>query len=186
MEDQYIVDLFWARSEDAISETEAKYWSYLLKIADNILFDLEDSREAVNDTYYRAWCTMPDKRPEKLNLYLAKIARDLSIDIWRARRRKKRAGSEYALSLEELEEAVPAAESTEDTVEEKLMMEEINVFLRSLPVLERQVFIGRYFYADPAKMIGSYLGISESKVKNLLHKVRKNLKAYLEKEGYSL
>ncbi len=186
MLDREIVEMYWQRNEDAIPETEKKYGSYLLKIAANILSDAEDSREVVNDTYYRAWCTMPDNRPEKLNLYLAKIVRDLSIDIWRTRRRKKRAGSEYALSLEELEEAVPAAESTEDTVEKKLMIEEINAYLRSLPILERQVFIGRYFYADPAKMIGRYLGISESKVRNLLHKVRKNLKAYLEKEGYSL
>ena len=88
MLDREIVEMYWQRNEDAIPETEKKYGSYLLKIAANILSDAEDSREVVNDTYYRAWCTMPDNRPEKLNLYLAKITRDLSIDIWRTRRRK--------------------------------------------------------------------------------------------------
>ena len=186
MQDREIVDLYWQRDESAIAATENKYGAYLLKIAGNILSDVEDSREAVNDTYYRAWCTMPDKRPEKLNLYLAKIVREISIDIWRSRHRKKREGSAYTTSLEELEEVVSASDSTEEIVEGRLMIEAVNDFLRTLPALERQAFIGRYYYADPAKEIAQYLKISESKVRNLLHKVRKNLRSYLEKEGYSL
>ena len=107
MEDEKIVELYWQRNEQAISETEKKYGLWLLKIAENILKDTEDSREVINDTYFKAWCTMPDNRPEKLNLYLAKIVRDLSIDIWRTRRRKKRAPGEA--------ESSPGRESAEDS-----------------------------------------------------------------------
>ena len=59
MEDEQIVTLYWERNEQAISETQAKYDRYLQKIANNILNNLDDSRESVNDTYLAAWESMP-------------------------------------------------------------------------------------------------------------------------------
>ena len=37
MDDRKIVDLYWARSEQAICETQLKYGRYCLSIASNIL-----------------------------------------------------------------------------------------------------------------------------------------------------
>ena len=186
MLDEEIVELYWQRNEDAIQETMKKYGVWLFKIARNILGSSEDSEEAVNDTYYRAWCTMPDKRPDKLNMYLAKIVRELSIDIWRGRHRKKREGNEYALSLEEVADTVSGGDVTQETVDAHLLMEAINTYLRSISLEKRSVFIGRYFFLDPVKDIAAYEGLNEYKVKNLLHKTRKNLKTFLEKEGFLL
>lgn len=104
MQDEKIVALYWERNETAIHETEQKYGRYLTKIAYNVLADLEDSKESVNDTYLSAWNSMPPHKPEILSTYLAKITRRISIDIYRKKNRKKRQPSEYALSLEELEE----------------------------------------------------------------------------------
>ena len=88
MRDEVIVGLYWQRDENAIQETERKYGRYLSKIAYNVLADLEDSKESVNDTYLKAWNSMPPHRPEVLSTYLGKITRQLSIDMFRGRNRK--------------------------------------------------------------------------------------------------
>ena len=106
MEDEKIVALYWERNEEAIHETEMKYGAYLTKIAHNILNDMEDSRECVNDTYFKAWQAMPPDRPNRLLLYLGKITRDLSIDVYRKKTRIKRGQGEYARSLDELGECL--------------------------------------------------------------------------------
>ena len=104
MEDEKIVSLYWSRDEAAIRETEAKYDRYLTKIAYNILYNREDSRESVNDTYLAAWNSIPPHRPGVLSVYLGKITRRISIDIFRKRNRLKRRDSEYAVSLAEIED----------------------------------------------------------------------------------
>ena len=93
MQDERIVELYWQRDESAIQETEQKYGSYLTKIAYNILSDLEDSKESVNDTYMKAWNSMPPHKPNILSTYLGKITRQVSIDILRKRNSLKRQAS---------------------------------------------------------------------------------------------
>lgn len=80
MEDQRILDLYWRRSEAAISETADKYGGYCHFIAYNILRNDEDSEECVNDTYLRAWEAIPPRRPNNLAVFLGKITRNLSLD----------------------------------------------------------------------------------------------------------
>ena len=186
MQDCSIVALYWDRNEEAIVKTEEKYGAYLSKIADNILHDHEDSREVVNDTYFRAWCTMPENRPDDLALYLSGITRQLAVDVWRGRHRKKRIPSEYALSLNELEECIPASQNTEDIVNARLFLNIISSFLTTLPKKDRMAFIGRYYYADPLKDIALYLNMTVSQVKHSLHKTRNKLKTQLETEGFFL
>ena len=109
MEDRDIVTLYWQRDQEAIRQTDRQYGRYLSSIAFHILADREDSRETVNDTYLRAWDSMPPHRPQVLSTYLGRITRQLSIDRWRARGRVKRGGSQYALSLEELGDCLSGA-----------------------------------------------------------------------------
>ena len=186
MEDEAIVSLYWAREESAIRETEAKYDRYLTKIAYNILNDREDSRESVNDTYLAAWNSMPPHRPSVLSAYLAKLTRRISIDCFRYRTRDKRMDSQYALSLSELGDCVSEGNTTEEIVNVKLLADSIGVFLRLQSEEARTAFIGRYYFLDSVKEISLYCGMSESKVKSLLHRTRIRLKAYLEKEGFCL
>ena len=126
MQDEMIVSLYWQRDENAISETERKYGRYLTKIAHNILSDWEDSKETVNDTYLKAWNSMPTHKPGVLSSYLGKITRQLSIDAFRTRNRDKRKHSEYAVSLSELEDCISGSETTEQSIELKLLAEAIN------------------------------------------------------------
>ena len=100
MKDAEIVDLYWERNEAAIQQTQQKYGAYLSKVAYNILSDFEESRECVNDTYLKAWNSMPTHRPSVLSTYLGKIARQISIDLFRKKNSVKRYASEYAVSLD--------------------------------------------------------------------------------------
>lgn len=186
MQDEGIVALYWQRDEAAIQETEKKYGRYLTKIAWNILADMEDSRESVNDTYLKAWNSMPPNRPSLLSSYLAKITRRVSIDIFRRRNREKRRASEYAISLSELGESLPGSVSPEAEVDVRLLAETIERFLRSLSPDARNTFIGRYYYLDSVKTVAGYCGMSESKAKSLLFRTRNSLREYLREEGFEL
>ena len=183
MEDQGIIALFFDRSEQAIAETDKKYGGYCYSIAYNILFNREDSEECVNDTYLAAWNTIPPRRPNFLNAFLAKMTRHISIDRWRKRSAKKRGGGEIFLALEELEDCVDSS-STETEYEKKELSRVLNQFLSSLPETERNVFLCRYWYLDSIQTISEVSGFSQSKVTSMLHRLRGKLRKKLSEEGY--
>ncbi|MCI9155353.1 MAG: RNA polymerase sigma factor [Lawsonibacter sp.] len=186
MEDHEIVALYWNRDEEAIAQTQRQYGGYLYKIAWQVLAGRPDSEEIVNDTYLKAWNSIPPHRPGVLRTYLGKITRQLSIDRLRGRGREKRRGSEYALSLSELEECVSAGDTTQEQVDLRLLAESIEDFLATLPPESRTAFVGRYYYLDPIRDIAGYQGMSQSKVKSLLYRTRQGLRHHLEQEGFFL
>lgn len=186
MTDVQIVELYHARNEQALEETQRKYHRYLLKIAQNILQDDLDSEESVNDTYLAAWNSMPPHKPTVLSTYLGKLTRRISIDLFRKKNRDKRKGSEYALSLTELEECVSGGELPEETMGAQLLAEAIGKYLLTVSKDARNLFIGRYYYMDPLKEVASYCGMTEAGAKSLLFRTRVGLKAYLEKEGFEV
>ena len=186
MEDLKIIEMFFERKECAIAETERKYGRYLSKIAYNILFDTEDSEECVNDTYMKAWNSIPPQQPEILSTFLGKITRHLAIDLSRKKHAEKRKNSEYSLSLSELDECIPDKFSAEKEFEQKELSESINRFLASLSKENRDIFVCRYFYSDSIKEIASFFQSNESKIKSSLFRSRKALKEHLEKEGFYL
>ena len=81
MEDKTILDLYFARDELAITETDRKYGGYCYSIANRILCSNEDSEETVSDTYWHTWNSIQPHRPNFLKLFLAKITRNLSLNI---------------------------------------------------------------------------------------------------------
>ena len=182
MEDSKIVELYWERNETAISETQEKYEKYLSKIAYNILADIEDSKESVSDTYLRAWYSIPPHKPVRLSAFLAKITRQISIDIYRKRTSKKRIGSEYSLSLEELFDCASPDGNPEKEIDASELCKAISSFVSSLPSETANIFICRYFYFDSVRDIATYTGSSESKIKSILYRTRLDLKKHLEKE----
>lgn len=184
MEDAKIVELYWQRDQTAIHKTEQKYGNYLVKVAYNILDDLDDSMESVNDTYLSAWNAMPPHRPQALCPFLSKLTRRISISHLRRRQSQKRGGGEYELSLSELDQCLPGGNTTEEEYEGRALSESIAAFLRTVSEQARNVFIGRYFYMDSVKEVARYCGVSESNAKVLLHRTRLALKEHLEKEGY--
>ena len=184
MEDEKIIELYWQRQEQALTETEKKYAPYLKKIAWNILADLQDSEESVNDTYLAAWNAMPPQRPHVLSAFLGKITRRISIDRWRARHAEKRKPSEYALSLSELQDCISGESTPETELNVKLLGEAISRFLFSLPKETRTLFVARYYFLDPLKEAAKTCGMTVSRAKSLLYRTRCALREHLQKEGF--
>lgn len=186
MDDQHIVDLYWARSENAISETAKKYGKYCHYIAFHILHNHEDCEECVNDTYLKAWHNIPPHRPTMLSTFLGKITRNLSLHKYEKYTAQKRGGGQVPLALEELQECVPTSNNTEHVIDDLMLAEILNRFLRDLPTDTRKIFVQRYWYLMSVKEIAADCHISESKVKVSLFRTRNELKQILEKEGISL
>ena len=185
MEDQQIVDLYFARSESAITETDRKYGRYCHSIAYNILEDHEDAKEIVNDTYLKAWNTIPPNRPDPLKPYVGMISRHLSLDRYEEYHTQKR-GGQVPLVLEELAECIPDNDSREDIGESVALKDALAKFIRSLPDKTQRIFLRRYWYASSVAEIAEEFGMRENSVNVLLHRTRKKLKDHLQKEGFDL
>lgn len=127
---------------------------------------------------------MPPNRPEILSAYLAKIARRIAMKVWRGRDAQKRGGGEVALSLEELGECIPDGRAIDEALTARELAKTIDMFLLELSEEERRVFIRRYFHGLSISEIRKQFGFSKSKTESMLHRTRKKLKAYLQKEGY--
>ncbi len=106
MDDKQILDLYWARSESAISESMRKYGRYCHFIAYNILHNAEDSEECVSETWLKAWNSMPPHRPGRLSAFLGKITRHLSLNRYQHCNAEKRGSGQITLALDELQECV--------------------------------------------------------------------------------
>lgn len=185
MEDTRIIDLYWERDQQAIVETDLKYGKYLKKISWNVLQDEEDSKECVNDTFWKAWNSMPDERPGILSAFLAAIVRNLSLDVYRKKHSNKRGNGQTPVVYEELEEII-GKNSPESDIEVKELKESLNRFLGELDQEHRLIFVRRYWYLDSVHDIAEKLAVSEGKVKTSLFRTRKKLKMYLQAEGYEI
>ena len=184
MDDKSIVDLYFSRNEDAITQTDRKYGRYCYSIAYNILTSKEDAEESVSDTYMTAWRAIPPRRPSALSAFLGKITRHISIDRWRERVATKRGGGEVPLALEELKDCISGMQDVEMEYERKEVLKTYVKFLEALPTTERRVFLCRYWYVESIETIADKFGFSQSKVKTMLHRTRVNLRKQFAKEGF--
>lgn len=190
MEDGTIIDLYWQRSDRAIDETGKKYGKYCYKISYNILANREDCEECINDTYVKLWNILPPQTPNSFSAFIAKIVRNISLNLYRFYRADKRGSGEVALLLDELAECVTDGSTLEGEIEKKHEQESIskalNEFLRTLDMEVRNIFIRRYFHAESIKELSTNYSMTESRIKSLLFRNRKKLKVFLEKEGIVL
>jgi RNA polymerase sigma-70 factor (ECF subfamily) len=178
MEDHKIVDLYWARNEQGIAESDRKYGRILRSLALSLLDSREDAEECVNDTYLDAWNAMPTARPTYLGAFLSKITRRISIDRFRAEHRQKRGGADVL--IEELTECIPDTGSVSADYENRRLSQALDAFLAALPSEKRVMFLRRYFYSQPIGEIARALDLSETKVKVTLFRVREQLRKELE------
>ena len=183
MDDIEIIELFFRRSEEAIVQISKKYGNICLKISRNILNDLRDMEECVNDTYLAAWNTIPPQKPKPLLTYICRIVRNLSIKKYHENTAIKR-NSFYDISLDELETCIPTSGNVEDEYSVKELADEINQFLKTLSKENRMIFVRRYWFADSIPNIAKMFKVSNHNVSVRLHRTRKALKKYLEKEGH--
>ncbi len=182
MDDREIVELYFKRSEKAIEESDKKYGMHCYCIANRILNDEEDAKEIVNDTYLKAWNTIPPNKPSSLYSYLGMLCRQLSLNKYKEKTRKKRGGHTVDIAIYELENCL-ASESVSDIWDKKYLGSILNRFLEELPKRNRMIFIRRYWYMDSISTISKSFAVSEASVKIILFRTRQRLKKYLKKEG---
>ena len=183
MNDDKIIDMFWARDADAITAANQKYGGYCLSVANNILRCQEDAEECVNDALLSAWNAIPPQRPANLQMFLAKVTRNLSFDRFKARTAQKRGGGEIDLVLDELAECLAGEADVASEYEYRELGRCICRFVDSLPARDSRVFLRRYFFNDSVAEISARFGLTENHVMVLLSRTRKKLKLYLQKEG---
>ena len=186
MNDEQILDLYFARDEQAVAETDRKYGGYCFTLANSILHSDQDAEETVSDTYLKTWNAIPPKRPAIFKMFLAKITRNLAFSRWRSQSAEKRGGGEMALVLEELSECIAAPGGVEDGVDGKELARAIRAFLSTLPEREQDIFLRRYFFVEESTVIAQKYGMKPATVLRTLSRTREKLKKHLILEGYTV
>lgn len=185
MDEQAIVDLFWARSENAISQLENKFGNYCFAIAKNILISFEDSQECVQDVYYKVWNSIPPKRPENFKAWLGKTVRNSALNILAKNHAKKRS-DKAEISFEELQDCIASKYTPEGAMDSSELGEIISAWLRTLDKEDRILFVRRYWFGEKLVDIAKKKNISEKKLSIKMYNLRKSLKNALEKEGITI
>ena len=183
MDDKELVDLYFARSEAAIEQTEKKYGALCRTVAMNILGNRQDAEECVNEAYLGAWNTIPPQKPEPFRTYLLRIVRNRSLSRFRSNTARKR-DSNFAVALEELEGILSSPLSVEDQVTAKELSLLLERFLETLDKKSRIMFVRRYWFGDPVSMIAARSSMRPNAVSVHLLRTRSKLRSFLEKEGY--
>jgi len=181
--DEVIIGMYWNRDERAIVQTDEKYHIYCHTIADRILHSNDDAEECVNDTWLRAWNTIPPQKPSNLRLFLGRITRNLSLDRYRRMHADKRGGGEMPVLLEELSEFATERDAVYEEVQKNELANRLNLFLSELSLRDRTVFLKRYFYAMSVGEIAAQIGATENNVSKILSRTREKLKDYLGEEA---
>ncbi len=186
MDDNKIIALYINRDETAVAQTAEKYGQRLKRISYDITEDAQTAEECENETYLKAWNTIPPQNPvDYLFVYLARIIRHISLDVCRTRGRQKRSAVITELTAE-MEECIPSPDDIVSRLEYQELGAAISRYLYTLSDEKQMIFIRRYWYLDSVETIARRLGIGQSKVKMTLLRCRKGLQEYLWKEGYEL
>ncbi len=184
--DSNIIELYFARDEQAIGLTAERYGSYCFTVADNILKNIQDAEECVNDTYLRTWNTIPPTRPASLKHYLAKITRNLALSRWRQNHADCRGGGQISMALDEMEEFLADTREPASEADRAALSDCLNRFLRGLSRRDCDIFLRRYFYMEDTDTIARRHGMKTANVLLILSRTRSRLRTYLEKEGFSV
>lgn len=184
MTDTSIIDLYFARSEQAIEESQGTYGGYCYRVAEGILNDPLDSEESVNDTWLAAWDSIPPVRPLSLKAFFGTLTRRISVDRLRKRTSEKRGKGEVLLAIDELSECIPSRWNMEKAVEDRELIRALNDFLAGRPEGERNLFVARYWYGLSLADISKKFGIGKNSVASKLRRSRILLLHHLEKEGF--
>lgn len=163
------MDLYWARDEDAIRQTDIAYGKKLYILANKILQHQEDAQQCVNDTYWNAWEMIPPHTPNHFFAFLAKLCRKQAFD-----------RAEQVPLAKELDPCAPKDRTDTD------LSRLLNLFLGSISRENRLIFLRRYWYLDTIPEIAQRFGCSEHRVKSCLNRTRGRLQTFLQKEGVCL
>ena len=180
MEDRDIIALYFARNEDAIKESSVKYGTYVTGISMSILQNALDAEECVNDTWLKAWNSIPPQNPPSLKVYLGRLVRHLSIDRLRTLTRLKR-NRELEVALDELAEC-----AAPDDGDVTALTHALDEFLAELEPLDRKLFVGRYWHLYPVSVLADAYNLTPNNTSVRLHRTRERLRVHLTERGFTV
>ena len=186
MDDNQIIELFFARDEGAIEAASREYGPYCASIANGILADRGAAEECVNDTWLKCWQSIPPQRPRSLKSYAGRVARNLALSVLRSESAQKRGGRQVQLALDELSEVVSGGDTPEGALDRKAFQAALDGFLADLPERSRNLFLRRYWYLDSVEALAKRFHMSRSHVTTTLHRLRQRLRVHLQQEGFEL
>ncbi len=183
MTDGKILELFFDRSQEAVSEVRKKYGGKLFRLAENILGSWQDAEECVNDALLTAWNSIPPKRPEPLLPWLYSITRNISMNRYRINSAQKRGRGSFAAAFDELKEAISSPQTLENAVDLRELTRSLNRFVSRLSKKDRTLFLGRYYLGESYSSMAQKLDMTENSCEVRVSRLRKKLKNHLKKEG---
>ncbi len=186
LSDEQIIELYFAREEKAIAETDKKYCEYLHAVAYHILYNDQDVEECLQDTYLKTWNSIPPQRPRALRAFLTKITRNLSLDRIERIGRQKRVPGEACQPLDEVQEFLPDPLDLDRELQDETVARIITQYLDEANDRRMYIFTSRYFFSLTIGQIAKRLGCSQSLVSKELAAIRQELRAKLEEEGISV
>ena len=182
MEDEKIIDLFFARSEQGIRELDNQYGAICRSLSYNIVNNRQDAEECVNDAYLGVWNTVPPARPSPLLAYLCRIVRNLSLKAYWKKNAAKRS-SAYTVAMEEIEACVADRKTVEDEIEARELARIMEEFLDTLTLENRVIFMRRYWFSDNCRDIAGLMGLTEKNISVRLTRIRQKMRQYLMERG---
>lgn len=177
MDDSKLIELYIARSEKAITQTQQQYSAYCKKIANAILESEQDVEECLNDVWLKVWNAIPPQTPEHFKGWLAAVTRNSALTLCRRQAREPQCVGDAALEL-----ALDLATEPEEQIDTRALGEAISRFLEQEPRHIRTAFLRRYWYGDSVEETAKFMGWGQGKTKTVLFRTRKKLKDYLMKE----
>ena len=178
MTDKKLIELYTARSEEAIDATQQQYGAYCKKIAHNILRNMQDVEECLSDVWLKVWNAIPPQEPKYFKGWIATVTRNCALTICRRQQREPQGIGDAALELAE-----ELTDGPESSIDARVLGEAISTFLKREPIHIRTVFLRRYWYGDSLTEAAAFMGWEEGKTRMILFRTRKKLKEYLVKEG---
>ncbi len=186
MDDNEIIELFFARDECAIESASREYGAYCTAIAKSILDDQGAAEECVNDTWLKCWQSIPPQRPRSLKSFAGRIVRNLALSALRSETARKRGGGQVQLALDELSEVVSGGETPEGALDRQAFRAALDGFLAALPERDRNLFLRRYWYLDSVEALAKRFRMSRTHVTTTLHRLRQKLRVHLQQEGFEV
>ncbi len=183
LSDEQIIDLYFAREERAIAETDKKYCQYLHTVAYNILANEQDAEECLQDTYIKTWNAIPPERPNVFRAFLAKITRNLSLDRYERENRQKRVPAGVCVPFDEVQEFLPDQSDLARDMQAAAIGKVLTAYLDGTTDRRLYIFVSRYFFALTIPQIAKRLSCSQSLVSKELAEIKRELRILLEEEG---
>lgn len=176
-----VIKALEARDSNAIEKIEKDYGTLLRRVAVNLGLSSSDTEECMNDTLLEVWNTIPPAKPQSIRSYVCMLMRRQVIDRIRYNCADKRARTLYVEVSDELESCFDVEKSV---IDEMCIPAIINCFLERQTLINREIFIRRYYEFESTKEIAHDLMMSANTIDKRLSRMRKELREILIEWGY--